>query len=154
MTCAVARATFRLLDPVGGWDAAASRHVSETGDGLTLTVDRPRLSAVDAQELARCLLIGAAALIDETQAAFDVASDRWDQLVRVRSITARAGQPPFQQMQRELLNDLGARITRLRAYEKHVADLPKEDRMEDLSRQLTKAIAGWASEIVRLRRFI
>jgi len=106
------------------------------------------------RELARCLLIGAAALIDETQAAFDVASDRWDQLVRVRSITARAGQPPFQQMQRELLNDLGARITRLRAYEKHVADLPKEDRMEDLSRQLTKAIAGWASEIVRLRRFI
>lgn len=105
-------------------------------------------------ELARCLLIGAANLLDDTQAAFDAAADRWDQLVRVRSITAPAGQPSFQHMQRKLLDELGAHVTRLRAYEKHVTKLPMEDRMKDLYQQLNKAVSGWSSEITRLRRFV
>ncbi len=56
MTCAADRPTFRLLDPIGGWDIGAVHQVVETSARLELAARRPRLSAVTPGEVAHCLL--------------------------------------------------------------------------------------------------
>ena len=110
-----------------------------------------------AKEIGRCLGISAHSLMAVIDQAFESSSPEWSRLLNHRRATPRENYAMHNTITRQLagiLDRLETLVTRLRAYQRSLGQLPPEAVEGDTRVLLAELISDWSSEIARLREFV
>lgn len=118
---------------------------------------RPQMSEAEreyvGEELSRCVAMAANAMGKAAEREIDTRMKRWNELVR-REQYEPQNRNVILRLQRDVLDEMEAFATRVRAYLNSMRDLPLSEAGQSVQSGLSAVLSQWSAEIGRLRRFL